>query len=165
MKTIFKVMIVPAIVSLSLIACDNNNRQDRKNDRDEVQNSTTGSYRSVEEDNIEDDFSAARDKVRTGWDSRMAEINRELEEIDRKIEREKSASKQAWQQRRSELKEEKEALEERIERTGETSEKDWDRFKKEVDDDLDQLGRNVKDLFRDNDREPQRSDQEDQNKK
>lgn len=151
MKTLFKVMFVPAILSLSLIACDNS-RQDRADDRDDVPNSTTGSYRSAEDDNT-NDYTTRRDKVRTEWNSRLDELNRELEEVDRKIESEKSESKQAWQQRRSELKEEKDLLEDRIERAGETSEKDWDQFKKEVDDDLDQLGRNVKDLFRDNDRD------------
>jgi hypothetical protein len=154
MRTLFKVMIVPAILSLSLIACDNG-RQDRNNENDDVRNSTTGSYRSIDDDNnvVTDDYAASRDKVTTGWNTRLDEINRELEEMDRKIDNEKSESKQAWQERRSKLKEEKDVLEDRIDRAGDTSEKDWDQFKNDVDNDLDRLGNNVKNLFRDNDKE------------
>lgn len=141
MRTV-KVIIASVGLCVALIAC--NNKQTEDNTANERNNATTGTYRS---DDVEDDFERTKSELERTWEQRMDEIDREIDELDARIESEKSESKEVWKQRKAELKDESRELRSRLDDIGDASEQNWESFKDEVEDDFKDLEASIENFF------------------
>jgi Skp family chaperone for outer membrane proteins len=146
MKTIYKAILAPAVISLALVACNNSKHTEETPGADSTATDstagTTGNYSS-----IKNDVTTAKNDAKTDWSRRMDEIDRDMEELDTKIESEKGETKTELKKRKEELKEESKGLRSKLDRVGEVTDEQWDAFKSEMDKAFDELGDDVKNFF------------------
>ncbi|HYG51734.1 MAG TPA: hypothetical protein VD905_12565 [Flavobacteriales bacterium] len=145
-----KILLLPAVclsAGLSFYSCQSSEDkiQDATEDVIEAQEKLDDARADAEERNYEE-----WNRFKMDYEDRMAEYDREIEEHRDQIRNLRDERKQ---ERFNEIERKRDELNERMERY--ESEEDysrWESFKTEFNRDMNQLGRAIKDLFKDNEK-------------